>query len=72
MSKPIKWGRSDDGYVDSKCGQFRLVPKWWGRVNPQEYVVEHQNSRGEWIRVTAGDSQREAKKYAQRWKDKNE
>lgn len=62
----IKWGRSDDGFIDSKCGQFRLVPKWWGRVNPQEYVVEHQED-DKWVRIASGDTQKEAKRYAEDW-----
>jgi len=66
MSKSIKWGRSEDGYVDSKCGLFRIVPKWWGRVSPQEYVVEHRVEET-WTRIESADTQRDAKRRAQNW-----
>jgi hypothetical protein len=36
----IKWSRSIGGFVDSKCGRYEIVPKYWGCVKPQSYVLE--------------------------------
>ena len=70
MSK-IKWGRSDDGFVDSKCGRFFIVPKFWSCVKPQDFDIEYKGPDG--IKKTIGnrDTQREAKEVAQRWADNN-
>jgi hypothetical protein len=45
----IKWGRSDEGFVESKCGRFEISPEYWGCVQPQSYtlidVIEHKQYR---------------------------
>lgn len=33
----IKWLRSEEGYVDSKCGRFEIVPLWCGTTRPQYF-----------------------------------
>ena len=58
--KKVKWNRSEDGFVNSKCGDYRIVPKWWGRVQPQEFVLEFMGKR-----ICSRDTQREAKEQAQ-------
>ena len=35
----VKWGRSDEGYVDSKCGRFDIVALYCGTTRPQAYAV---------------------------------
>ena len=59
--KMLKWKRSDDGFVDSKCGRFQIVPRWWGRVAPQEYILEDKGKQ-----VGSYDTQRAAKNAAER------
>lgn len=34
-----KWKKSDDGFVESKCGQFRIRPICWGRVKAIRYEL---------------------------------
>jgi hypothetical protein len=33
-SPPVRWGPSKDGYVESKCGRWRICPLFSGRVRP--------------------------------------
>ena len=33
----IKWQRSDEGYCDSHCGRFEIVPLFCGTTRPQYY-----------------------------------
>jgi len=35
----VQWGRSEDGYAESKCGRFRIIPIFAGRVQPIWYQV---------------------------------
>ncbi len=35
----IKWGRSEYGHVDSKCGRFVICPNYCGSTRPQDYNV---------------------------------
>lgn len=37
MGRLIKWNRSDEGYVDSKCGRFDIEPLYCGTTRPQYY-----------------------------------
>jgi len=56
-------GRSDNGFIESKCGRFQIIPFWWGRCTPQEYVVKY-NKNNEKIKIRSGcDTQKEAKQY---------
>jgi hypothetical protein len=61
MSKPlIRWYRSDSGYVDSHCANWRIEPEYWGCTSPQGYrLVGYSTLRGRY------DTQREAKDAAQ-------
>jgi len=38
-SVPVKWERSEEGYVDSKCGRFEIVPLFCGTTRPQYYEM---------------------------------
>lgn len=44
--KQVQWGRSEDGFVKSKCGRFRIIPEFWGRVQPQVYRIEDEQRGG--------------------------
>ncbi len=33
----VKWERPSEGYVDSKCGRFAIVPNYCGATRPQDY-----------------------------------
>jgi hypothetical protein len=35
----IRWGRSEEGYVESKCGRFTISPLYWGHTRPQSYEL---------------------------------
>lgn len=60
----VRWGRSEDGFTDSKCGRFSINPLWGGCANPQWYELkdkqDNPKKRGNWH-----DTQRDAKQAAQ-------
>jgi len=65
-------GRSDNGFIESKCGRFQIIPFWWGRCTPQEYVVKY-NKNNEKIKIRSGcDTQKEAKQEAEKWLERQE
>lgn len=70
MSRPaIKWGRATDGYVDSKCGLWKITPCYWGRTRPvwfqlERLIVDVGGKRWKVMSTTCG-SQREAKELAE-------
>lgn len=37
----IRWGRSEDGYVDSRCGRFKIRPLYCSCVKPQWYETTY-------------------------------
>lgn len=39
MKPRIRWGRTEDGYCESKCGRFKIEPCYLGRVRPMLYVL---------------------------------
>lgn len=43
----VKWGPSRGGEVVSKCGRFRVTPKYWGRCKPVAYQPE-EFIKGKW------------------------
>ena len=57
----IKWGKSVDGFVESKCGRFSISPEYWGRVNPQSYTLFDRKTKKEYKLI---DTQKLAKKKA--------
>ena len=57
----IQWKRSDEGFCESKCGRFDIVPLYCGRCDPQYYEV-YDNEPKPRVRVAAlCDTQRECK-----------
>lgn len=58
----IRWKRSNDGFVESHCGEWSIVPMYWGCVNPQVYNLLR---RGEVVSGMCG-TQRDAKEDADR------
>jgi len=60
----IQWNRSEDGYVESKCGMWKITPLYWGCVRPQNYQL--------WLgsKKCGGfhETQTEAKKAAERYR----
>ena len=37
MSETIRWGRSNEGNVDSKCGGWGIAANYCGTCRPQDY-----------------------------------
>ena len=61
----VKWGRSEEGYVESKCGRFDIVPLWMGTTRAQAYdLIDTGPNRNLYVR-TMHDTQRLAKEHAQ-------
>lgn len=54
----IKWGKSKDGYIKSKCGWFEIEPQHWGCVSARNYVLKYMS------KAYKADTQREAKQKA--------
>lgn len=63
----IRWHRSDDGFVESKCGQWRIVPNYCGTTRPQDYQLWRDNVLVEYMART----QRDAKETAERVRGQN-
>lgn len=63
----IKWTKSKEGYVESKCGRFAITPLWCGRVQPVFFKLLDKETKME---TRSCFTQREAKQTAQRWADK--
>jgi hypothetical protein len=55
----VKWGRSEDGYVRSKCGRWQITPLFWGCVRPQQYQLKKDGEL-----VGTFPAQRDAKHHA--------
>ncbi len=73
----VYWGKSKDGHIESKCGEYTISPLYWGCCTAQGYeltVVNSVNSRGVKVRTTFNfDTQSEAKiKAGQYDYEKNE
>ena len=63
----IRWNRSEEGYVTSKCGRFSISPLFYGRTTAQDYVVEYKADASTPSRkVGTCSTIREAKADAQR------
>ena len=63
MQDQIKWGKSESGWVDSKCGRFAISPVFRGREKPDGYRVRDRMSGCDIER----DTQRDAKEQAEIW-----
>ena len=63
MSKNIKWSRSKEGFVKSKCGRFSISPLYCGSTRPEFYEMRDNDlgiKYGGWA-----TTQRELKDRAQ-------
>lgn len=59
----IKWKRSEEGYVESKDGYFRIWPLWLGCTKPVAYSVTYRaNKVNAWC-----STQKEAKAAAEKY-----
>ena len=63
MAALIKWERSDEGYCDSKCGRFDIVPLYCGTTRPQYYACYYTDpvTLGRTKVTTLSDTQRDCK-----------
>lgn len=60
----IRWNRAVDGFVESKCGRFRVIPEYWGRANPQMYRVEDTMPGG--FGIGHFETQKKCKEWVER------
>ena len=63
----IKWNKSTEGYLTSKCGKFEIEPVFIGRTTPQGFNVYYRptpTALRERIKRYA-DTQRDAKGVAE-------
>jgi len=65
-TKRVKWGRSEDGYVESKDGKWKISPRFMGRTTAQDFELE-MKTNGKWKVVYNASSQKDAKEYAEEW-----
>ena len=57
----VKWHRSAEGFVESKCGRFRIAPKFQGCTTPKSYeLIDGRATRGSLF-----ESQRDCKLEAE-------
>ncbi len=65
----VRWKRSDDGFVVSRCGFWRIAPVYGGGTRPESYKLYFDNRM-----AGSGQTQREckaiAKSYAPRFYNK--
>lgn len=59
----VKWHPSDDGFVESHNGDWRIVPCYAGCTRPQDYQLWYS---GKCI-GSMFQTQREAKEYAEQY-----
>ena len=57
----VKWYRSKEGFVESKCGRFSISPEYWGRETAQSYELKDNNTKK---RYRLQDTQSDAKSKA--------
>jgi len=54
----IRWNKSDDGFISSKCGKYEIRPNFWGRCNPLNYTLYRGTEK-----LTTEETQKECKNY---------
>ncbi len=57
----IKWGRSKEGYVESKCGRFDIEPHYYASTYIQGYGLNDRKTH----KSTSADTHNELKAEAQ-------
>ena len=68
QTQTIKWNRSENGFVTSKCGRFSVDPLFMGCETAQAYEVFDCSPTGKRI-ARFLNTQREAKQAAQDFLD---
>ena len=61
--KQVQWNRSDEGFVDSKCGRFSIEPIFGGRINSIGHTLRVAGRTRGLLGVDA--SQRDCKEIAE-------
>ena len=56
----IRWKRSQEGFVESRCGRWKITPEYWSCVDPQAFTL----SRDGEIVARHCSTQRDAKDTA--------
>lgn len=64
MSVSVFWERSEDGFVTSKCGRFKIKPQFAGRVKPIWYQVEDTSPGG--LGMATCETQKKCKAWVER------
>jgi hypothetical protein len=59
----IKWQRSEDGFVTSKCGRYKIKPQFAGRVQPIWYQIEDTLPGGHGMATK--DTQKDCKEWVE-------
>lgn len=59
----IKWNRSEDGYVDSKCGRFQIRPLFCGRTRPIWFLATDTTTTNK--KSSYCNTQKEAKEWSE-------
>ena len=60
----VEWGRSDEGYVTSKCERFDIVPLYMGTTRAQAYNLIDYGPDGDLYITRMSDTQRDCKDNA--------
>lgn len=58
----IRWKRSQEGFVESHCGRWKITPEYWSCVDPQAFTLHHDGK----IASRNCPTQRDAKETAER------
>lgn len=62
----IRWGKSKEGFIKSKCGRFHISPRYWGHVKPQCYALDYTPADKKFNMGSTYNNQKDAKKAAER------
>lgn len=58
--KTVQWKRSQDGFVESRCGRWKITPEYWSCTDPQAFTL-HRDGK---IVARHCETQRDAKDTA--------
>lgn len=62
----LQWGRSSEGYCESKCGRFSITPHYCGTTRPRFFTLVDGETKREY---GCNASQRDCKQKAQQIAD---
>ncbi len=66
MLVELKWGPSDEGFVESKCGRFRITPNYCGGTRPETYEVRDGDRQITTMALSVADAKDCAARYLAR------